>query len=70
MADYPSLAPLVRKYVGKVGTITVERGQLAIPVRIVDVRHAYGRAEFRCEPVAGTGVCWKAVDSVEVKGEG
>lgn len=52
------LAKLVQGYVGKEGTILVERKQILVYVTVKDVRQSFGRTEFLVRPTYGEGDAW------------
>lgn len=58
----PVLGQIAKVYVDEVGNITTERDQIVIPMRVKDVREAYGRVDFLVEPVMGSGDCWVSAD--------
>lgn len=45
------------KAIGKRATLTTTEG-LAIEVRVVDARQAYGRLEYLVTPIHGKGEAW------------
>ena len=50
-------------YIGKFGTFNVpikgaEPCGFIVPIRIVDVKHAFGRIDLKIEPQGGEGAAW------------
>lgn len=52
------------KMIGKEAVFTVDTMHVA--VRIVDVRSAYGRIDYRIEPVTGSGYKWVSETTLNV----
>jgi hypothetical protein len=52
----------LKSAVGRTGRIQVSA--MAVRVRVIDTRRAYGRFECLVEPVAGEGRAWMTADKV------
>jgi len=60
-----TIGGIVKRYLGEIGTLSTEKGQLAIRVSIKDVRSAFGRYDFLVEPVSGAGEAWVSAQKVQ-----
>jgi len=49
---------------------TTPEGGLSVDVRIVDVRQAYGKLQYRIVPLSGTGEVWVSAANVSVRDSG
>jgi hypothetical protein len=57
----------IAKSIGKNGTYQIRSASgesLHVNVRIIDVRSAFGRIDYRIEPIQGTGQVWVSADSI------
>jgi hypothetical protein len=55
-----SMSPMI----GRFAHLVV--GELAVEVKILDVRERWGRTDYLVTPVVGHGEQWKSADSVRV----
>lgn len=57
---------LIEKYVGKEGTIALQRPKgISMNVRIVDVKEQYGKLQWLVTPLSGSGSGWVAEDPLK-----
>ena len=50
--------------------VRMTAGALRFPVRVVDVKQAYGCTRYLVAPVAGEGEAWVDAERVELEGVG